>query len=140
MEKIVISSMVMMRSCTGLVLPRTAPKEIRTVAVLKSAFIILQERKAIKVQQVTSSFYFYRKQSLVEKSDTLEDVDFDLAVLHVPEALHEEAPLQAEGSQEQVDAHAAEPVSLQEGHEEAEADEDHDVNVLKHCRSEREVS
>ncbi|TNN76160.1 hypothetical protein EYF80_013691 [Liparis tanakae] len=31
----VISSMVMMRSCTGLVLPRTAPKEIRTVAVLK---------------------------------------------------------------------------------------------------------
>lgn len=55
MEKIVISSMVMMRSCTGLVLPRTAPKEIRTVAVLKSAFIILQERKAVKVQQVTSS-------------------------------------------------------------------------------------
>lgn len=39
-----ISSMVMMRSCTGLVLPRTAPKEIRTVAVLKSALIILQER------------------------------------------------------------------------------------------------
>lgn len=75
----------------------------------------------------------------MEKSDTLEDIDFDLAVLHVPEALHEEAPLQAEGSQEQVDAHAAEPVSLQEGHEEAEADEDHDVNVLKHCRSEREV-
>lgn len=75
----------------------------------------------------------------MEKSDTLEDVDFDLAVLQVPEALHEEAPLQAEGSQEQVDAHTAEPVSLQEGHEEAEADEDHDVNVLKHCRSEREV-
>lgn len=42
-EKMVISSMVMMRSCTGLVLPRTAPNEIRTVAVLKSALIILQE-------------------------------------------------------------------------------------------------
>ena len=35
--------MVMMRSCTGLVFPRTAPKEIKTVAVLKSALIILQE-------------------------------------------------------------------------------------------------
>lgn len=45
MEKMVISSIVMMRSCTGLVLPRTAPKEIRTVAVLKSALIILQERE-----------------------------------------------------------------------------------------------
>lgn len=44
MEKRVISNTVMMRSCTGLVLPRTAPKEIRTVAVLKSALIILQER------------------------------------------------------------------------------------------------
>lgn len=45
MEKMVISRTVMMRSCTGLVLPRTAPKEIRTVAVLKSALIILQEEK-----------------------------------------------------------------------------------------------
>lgn len=37
-------------------------------------------RWAAKVQQVTS-FLGYRKQSLVEKSDTLEDVDFDLAVV-----------------------------------------------------------
>lgn len=50
----------------------------------------------------------------------------------MPDALHEEAPLQAEGGQEQVDAHAAEPVLLEEGHEETEADEDHDVDVLKH--------
>ena len=42
-EKMPISSTVMMRSCRGLVLPRTAPKEIRTVAVLKSALIILQD-------------------------------------------------------------------------------------------------
>lgn len=48
MEKTVISSMVMMRSCTGLVLPRTAPKEIKTVAVLKSALIILQDREENK--------------------------------------------------------------------------------------------
>lgn len=55
----------------------------------------------------------------------------------MPGALHEQAPLQAEGSQEQVDAHATESVSLQESHEEAKADEDHDVDILKHCRNER---
>lgn len=48
MEKMVISSTVMMRSCTGLVLPRTAPNEIRTVAVLKSALIILPEPEGNK--------------------------------------------------------------------------------------------
>lgn len=47
-EKMVISIMVMMSSCKGLVLPRTAPKEIRTVAVLKSAFMILQEKEESK--------------------------------------------------------------------------------------------
>lgn len=49
MEKMVISSTVMMRSCTGLVFPRTAPKEISTVAVLKSALMILEERVFIRV-------------------------------------------------------------------------------------------
>lgn len=82
-------------------------------------------------------FHGYRKQSRVGKSGILEDADWDLAVVQVPEALHEEAPLQTEGSQEQVDAHAAESVSLQEGHKEAEADEDHNVDILKHCRNER---
>ena len=43
MAKIPISSTVMMSSWTRLVFPRTAPKEIRTVAVLKSALIILFE-------------------------------------------------------------------------------------------------
>lgn len=55
----------------------------------------------------------------------------------MPDALHEEAPLQAEGSQEQVDAHAAEPVSLEKCHQEPEADEDHDVDVLKHWGHEK---
>ncbi|KAG7222716.1 hypothetical protein INR49_026325, partial [Caranx melampygus] len=58
--------------------------------------------------------------------------DQDCSCAEVPDTLHEEAPLQAERSQEQVDAHAAEAVSLEEGHQEAEADEDHDVDVLKH--------
>lgn len=66
----------------------------------------------------------------------LKDVDFDLAILQMPEALHEQAPLQTESGQKHVDAHAAEAVSLQEGHQEPEADEDHDVNILKHWRNE----
>lgn len=67
----------------------------------------------------------------------LEDVDFELATFHVPDALHEEAPLQPKSSQEQVDTHTAEPISLQEGHKEPEANEDHDVDILKHCRNEK---
>lgn len=139
MEKMVISSTVMIRSCNGLVLPRTAPKEIRTVAVLKSALMILQdnERKSevgkwrahhIHVNQGDT-----KTQETAEKTFVLEDVDADLSVIiRVPEALHEEAPLQPEGSQQQVDAHTAEPISLEECHEEPEADEDHDMDILKH--------
>lgn len=62
----------------------------------------------------------------------LEDGDFDLSFVQVPEALHEETPLQSEGSQEQVEAHAAEAISLQKGHQEAKANEDHNVDILEH--------
>ena len=48
MQKVVISSRVMMRSWTGLVFPKTAPKEMSTVAVLKSALIILHVTKKKK--------------------------------------------------------------------------------------------
>lgn len=51
----------------------------------------------------------------------------------MPQSLHEETPLETEGGQQQVDAHAAEPVFLEERHQEPEADEDHDMDVLKHC-------
>ncbi|TNN37584.1 hypothetical protein EYF80_052257 [Liparis tanakae] len=58
--------------------------------------------------------------------------DVDLASVHaVEEALHERGPLQGEGRHQEVEAHAAEAVALQEGHEEAEADEDHHVHVLE---------
>lgn len=73
-----------------------------------------------------------RKPARAEKTFVLQDVDFDLAVIQVPETLHEEAPLQPKGSQEQVDTHTAEPISLEEGHKEPEANEDHDVDILKH--------
>lgn len=49
----------------------------------------------------------------------------------VQEALDERGPLQGEGGQEEGEAHAAEAIALQEGHEEAEAHEHHGVHVLE---------
>lgn len=60
--------------------------------------------------------------------------DVDLASMQtVEEALHERGPLQGEGGDQEVEAHAAEAIALQEGHEEAETDEDHHVNILETC-------
>lgn len=67
--------------------------------------------------------------------------DVDLASVHtVEEALHERGPLQGEGCDQEVEAHAAEAVALQEGHEEAEADEDHHVHVLETCTTWKTLS
>lgn len=49
------------------------------------------------------------------------------------EAIDEDGPLEAEGGHHEVKTHRAEAIPLQEHHEEAEADEDHDVNILEHC-------
>ena len=46
-------------------------------------------------------------------------------------ALHEQSPLNTEGSHQEAEAHSTEAVALQEGHEEAEPNEDHDVHVLE---------
>lgn len=86
--------------------------------------------KCHKGLMLSSSEFFFSR-------DILEDVDFNLAMIHVPDSLHEEAPLQTEGSQEQVDSHAAEPIFLEERHQEPKTDEDHDVDVLKHWRFEK---
>lgn len=51
----------------------------------------------------------------------------------VEKALHERGPLQGKGCDQEVEAHAAEAVALQEGHEEAETDEDHHVHILETC-------
>lgn len=60
--------------------------------------------------------------------------DVDLASMHaVEEALHQRGPLQGKGSDQEVKAHTAEAVALQEGHKEAEADEDHHMYVLETC-------
>lgn len=52
--------------------------------------------------------------------------------MHVPEVLEEKTPLQTKGGQQQVDAHTAETISLQKGHQETKANEDHHVYILKH--------
>ena len=56
------------------------------------------------------------------------------------EAAGEDRPLYDDGRDEKVVADAAEAVALEEGHEEAEADEDHHVDVLEHCETRREYS
>lgn len=58
----------------------------------------------------------------------------DLASMHaMEEALHQCGPLQGKGSDQEVKAHTAEAVALQEGHEEAETDEDHYMHILETC-------
>lgn len=60
--------------------------------------------------------------------------DGDLAsggVQRVEPALHEKSPLQAEGSDQEVEAHSAKAVALEEGHEEAESNKDHHMDVLE---------
>jgi hypothetical protein len=42
--------------------------------------------------------------------------------------------LKANGRAHHVEGDGAEAVLLQEGHEEAEADEDHDVHILEHWK------
>ncbi len=44
----------------------------------------------------------------------------------------ESRPLYDDGGQKKVDPDSAVPVALQEGHQEAETDEYHDVDILEH--------
>ena len=48
-------------------------------------------------------------------------------------ALHQQSPLKAKSSDQEVEAHRAEAVALQKGHEEAKAHEDHHVDILEAC-------
>lgn len=64
--------------------------------------------------------------------DTPLHADVDLASVHaVEEALHQRGPLQGKRCDQEVEAHATEAVLLQKGHEEAETDEDHHMNILE---------
>lgn len=59
-------------------------------------------------------------------------VDQDVAVMKMEEPVDEDGPLQAEGRDHEVEAYRAKTVALQEHHQEAETDEDHDVDILEH--------
>ena len=56
-----------------------------------------------------------------------------VSTLRVEEAIDESVDLDGEGGTDHVEGHGGEAVLLEEGHEEAEPDEDHHVHVLKHC-------
>lgn len=128
----VTSNMAMTSSWTGLVFPRTAPNEMSTEPVQKSALIMLRETKTDDGSSAHRSVHTCQVHTLPLHADV------DLASVHaVEEALHERGPLQGEGCDQEVEAHAAEAVSLQEGHEEAETDEDHHVHILETCRVSR---
>lgn len=47
------------------------------------------------------------------------------------EALHQRGPLQGKGCYQEVKTHTAEAVALQEGHEKAETDKDHHMDILE---------
>ena len=66
------------------------------------------------------------------------DVDGEVVLLllvHGDEALDDDGPLEGERRQEEVEADRRVAVPLQERHQEPEADEDHDVDILKHWRA-----
>lgn len=59
---------------------------------------------------------------------------FDLSisvVQGVEPALHQQRPLEAEGSDKEVETHSTEAVPLQECHQEAKSNEDHHMDILK---------
>lgn len=57
----------------------------------------------------------------------------------VEPALHEKSPLEAKGSDEEVESHSTKAVALEEGHEEAESNKDHHMDVLE-TWEEREIN
>lgn len=147
----------MTSSWTGLVFPRTAPNEMSTEPVQKSALIILQEGQTTLNDRVYYGIHYsihlhpydmpcihitcicwcvvfilVMKCRLVCAYALPLYSDVDLAPVHaVDKALHESGPLQSEGRDEEVEAHTAKSVTLQERHEETKANEDHHVHILK---------
>lgn len=62
----------------------------------------------------------------------------DFAIVKgVEKSLDEDRPLEGKSSDQKIESHPTEAVALQEGHQEAEAEENHDVDVLEACRGRR---
>jgi hypothetical protein len=62
------------------------------------------------------------------------NADFNMATANsvMKESAAQNGPLDIQGSYQQVESNGTESISLEEGHEEAKADEHHDVNILEH--------
>ena len=56
-------------------------------------------------------------------------------MVEVEEPVHQDGPLDGQTRDQEVESNGSEPVLLQESHEEAEANEDHHVDVLEHCNN-----
>ena len=41
--------------------------------------------------------------------------------------------LNDEGGEKKIDRHCGEAIALEEGHQEAKSNEDHQMNILEHC-------
>ena len=60
------------------------------------------------------------------------NIDSDLAIVQLQETPHKCRPFQDESCDEEVEAHTTERVLPQEGHQEPETDEDHDMDILEY--------
>lgn len=99
-----------------------------TEPVQKSALIILEDKDFIS----RSPGFLKSAMSVPGYVPLHTNVNFPF--MHsMEEALHECGPLQRKGGNQEVESHAAETVALQEGHEEAEANEDHHMYILETC-------
>lgn len=59
----------------------------------------------------------------------------DFAIVKcVEKSLDEDRPLEGKGGDQKIESHPTEAVAFQEGHQEAKAKENHDVDVLEACR------
>lgn len=65
------------------------------------------------------------------------DMFVSLRVNLVETSRHDGTPLSHESGDEEVVADCTEAIFLQEGHQEAKADIDHDMNILEHCEKKR---
>ena len=65
-------------------------------------------------------------------------VDDVMLRVHVEEADDEGGPLERDDGAHHVERDRGQTVLLQKSHQEAEADEDHHVHILKHCGEEEE--
>ena len=125
MAKKAISIMAITISCKGVVTPRTAPNEMRTLADAKSAFNILKRNGLRRQQHVI----IFNEIKLIKPCD----IDADLlSIPSVIKSLTKCGPLQNDGGDEEINRHGRVAVPFEKCHQESETDKHHHVNILKH--------